>query len=431
MEQQGMETRNMEQQSMRQDIEQQDIRQQDAEQQDTQQQDAEQRNMQQERKMNVLVLGATGAGKSTLIRSISETRLVVGSDRSAVRKIDIYESDTWPLRFIDTRGFENGRARQKRKAKKQISAFSKEQLRKSGKAAEHAGVDVVWFCLEGTSRKDYEKNVKLMAKEIRRWRDVPVFVVITKSYFPQDIEENRKAVIQALAKVKRINLQQILPVVAKEAFLDEMIKVPPLGIAELCEATLECADTAKQISADNRRRMGLEQKKFTANTVVGTAAAAAAAIGAVPFSFADSAILVPLETMLTRSILKIYRVQFSGELVSAIVGSAAITNVAKAVLTPLKALPIAGSVINGVVAGTIVLALGEAEIAVGEAIYTGKLDPSRMDDIIRTIEEKTANSPVIGNVVKYLQENAPSLVGKNSKEIFAILQRLLRKKLLK
>lgn len=390
--------------------------------------------MEQEQRLNVLVLGASGVGKSTLIKSISGTSPVIGPAQSSTRKIDIYISDTWPLRLIDARGFEYGQMKQRRKARKQMRHFSKEQVKNQKKQEGElalTGVDVVWCCLDGSSRRNYERDIEVMSRLIRRWRDVPVFAVITKSCFPQDIEDNMLAAGQGFAKAKVLNLQKIIPVLAVESFMDDTEKAMPMGVEELCEATLDCADAARQISAANRRRMEIEQKRFTANAAVGTAAAAAAAIGAVPFSFADSAILVPLETLLTKSVLKIYNVKFSGELVSAIVGSAAITNLAKAVITPLKALPIAGSVINGVVAGTIVLALGEAEVAVGEAIYTGKLDPSRMEDVIKTIEEKTASSPVIGTVVRYLEENASSLTGKSAKEIFAILQKVMKRKLLK
>ena len=443
-------------------------------------------------KMNILVLGSAGVGKSTLIRAIAGMHQVQPPTSGIARKFSIYESDVWPLRIIDARGFDYQRAKKRRLAKKQIRSFSKEQmkLRKrfiahsdaggdgrmyanagSGDSADpglrpganessagrddayagadvsadeslsdgnipvdsglHTGVDVVWCCLDGRFPRTYEKDVAFMSRLIRRWRDVPVFAVITRSCFRQDFDENIQTAAQAFAKAKKVNLQRIIPVLARETFLDDTTSAPPMGIDELCEATLDCADTARSISADNRRQMELDQRKFTANAIIGTAAATAAAVGAVPFSFADSAILVPLETLMTRHVLKTYKVDFSGELVSTIVGSTAITNLAKAVITPLKALPIAGSVINGVVAGTIVLALGEAEVAVCEAIYTGRLDPSRMDDVIKTIEEKTADSPVIGTVVKFLQENASSLTGKSAKEIISILQKVLTRKLLK
>mgnify|MGYP004638049627 CR=1 FL=1 len=56
--------------------------------------------------MNVIVLGASGAGKSTLIKAISGTEVVTGVGEGNTQKIDLYESSTWPIRLIDTKGFE-------------------------------------------------------------------------------------------------------------------------------------------------------------------------------------------------------------------------------------------------------------------------------------------------------------------------------------
>lgn len=108
-----------------------------------------------------------------------------------------------------------------------------------------------------------------------------------------------------------------------------------------------------------------------------------------PFNFADAALLVPLETGLTKGIFKIYGIKFSGELVTAIVGSTLITNIAKSVLKQLTdKIPVAGQVLNGTIAGIFVLVLGEAVIAATEAIYTGKLDSSQIDAVVTFIVDK-------------------------------------------
>lgn len=62
--------------------------------------------MENNKKMNVLVLGASGAGKSTLIKAISGTEILTGVGEGQTQKIDVYESNTWPIRCIDTKGFE-------------------------------------------------------------------------------------------------------------------------------------------------------------------------------------------------------------------------------------------------------------------------------------------------------------------------------------
>lgn len=376
--------------------------------------------MNKKEKMNVLVLGASGAGKSTLIKAVSGAKIMTGVGEGNTEKIDVYDSETWPLRFIDTKGFEYNFFAQ-RKTIRQVKQYTSEQVKSEDKkkVSDSVGIDAVWYCVEGTARRTFSHNIELMSKAIKGWKDVPVFAVITKSYSESDIPENVQAVATSFANVKKVNLQKIIPVVAEEYRINDEVSVSPFGIDELCSETLECADTAKLINKANRTRMVLEQKRFTANIIVATATTSATVIGAVPINFADAAILVPLETALTKSIFKVYNVKFSADMVAAIVGSAAITNIAKAAITPLKALPVAGAVINGAVAGAIVLALGEAVIATSQAIHTGKIDPSKADEVMKSIESKLTESKVVGELIKFMNENVKDLSGKNAKEIIA------------
>lgn len=376
--------------------------------------------MNKKEKMNVLVLGASGAGKSTLIKAVSGAKIMTGVGEGNTEKIDVYDSETWPLRFIDTKGFEYNFFAQ-RKTIRQVKQYTSEQVKSEDKkkVSDSVGIDAVWYCVEGTARRTFSHNIELMSKAIKGWKDVPVFAVITKSYSESDIPENVQAVATSFANVKKVNLQKIIPVVAEEYRINDEVSVSPFGIDELCSETLECADTAKLINKANRTRMVLEQKRFTANIIVATATTSATVIGAVPINFADAAILVPLETALTKSIFKVYNVKFSADMVAAIVGSAAITNIAKAAITPLKALPVAGAVINGAVAGAIVLALGEAVIATSQAIHTGKIDPSKADEVMKSIESKLTESKVVGELIKFMNENVKDFSGKNAKEIIA------------
>lgn len=376
--------------------------------------------MNKEEKMNVLVLGTSGAGKSTLIKAVSGAKIMTGFGEGNTEKIDVYDSETWPLRFIDTKGFEYNFFAQ-RKTIRQVKQYTSEQVKSEDKkkVSDSVGIDAVWYCVEGTARRTFSHNIELMSKAIKGWKDVPVFAVITKSYSESDIPENVQAVAASFANVKKVNLQKIIPVVAEEYRINDEVSVSPFGIDELCSETLGCADTAKMINQANRTRMVLEQKKFTANVIVATATTTATVVGAVPINFADAAILVPLETALTKSIFKVYNVEFSADMIAAIVGSAAITNIAKAAITPLKALPVAGAVINGAVAGAIVLALGEAVIATSEAIHTGKIDPTKIAEVMKFIEGKLKESKVVGELVKFMNENAKNLSGKNAKEIIA------------
>lgn len=239
-----------------------------------------------------------------------------------------------------------------------------------------------------------------------------------KSYSQVEEEENIEAVVQAFAKNKTVNLQKIISVIAKPFPVNDDVIIQPKGIEELCNATLDCADHAKQINKENRDRMVLEQKRFTANVLVAGATASAAVIGAAPLSYADSFLLVPLETGMTKGIFRIYGVEYSHDLVTEIIGSTLITSLAKAAISKLKTIPnLAGSVINAVVAGIIVGVLGEALIAVSESIYRGFLDPTKIDEVIGFISEKIKDNRIIGTVVSYLEKNVDKLIGKDVKTI--------------
>ena len=381
----------------------------------------------EEAKMNILILGNSGAGKSTLIEAIAGVKKNTRPGEGDTQKIEVSESSIWPLRCVDTKGFEYSILKQIITIR-QVKKYTKTQIDQSDNDGREKGIDAVWYCVEGTARRVFSDNVEMMNKAIKGWKNVPVFAVITKSYAQGDEKENIEAVVQAFAKNKSVNLQKIIPVVAKPYPVNDDVTVPPKGIEELCNATLECADYAKQINKDNRDRMVLEQKRFTANALVAGAAASAVVVGAVPLSFADSLLLVPLETGMTKGIFKVYGVNFSSDLVSAIVGSALITNIAKAALAQLKTIPnLAASVINAVVAGLFVGALGEAVIAVSESIYRGNLDPAKIDEIVNFISDKIKNNPMIGAAVSYLETNADKLKGKDGKAAFNKIQKAAAK----
>ncbi len=381
----------------------------------------------EETKMNILILGNSGAGKSTLIEAIAGVVKNTRPGEGDTQRIEVSESSIWPIRLIDTKGFEYSFIEQIRTIR-QVKKYTKTQIKHSVDDKSDKGIDAVWYCVEGTAKRVFSHNVEMMNKAIKGWKNVPVFAVITKSFSQIEEEENIEAVVQAFAKNKSVNLQKIIPVVAKPYPVNDDVIVQPKGIEELCNATLDCADYAKQINKDNRDRMVLEQKRFTANALVVIATTSAAVIGAVPLSFADSFLLVPLETALTKGIFKIYGVEFSKDLITSIIGSTLLTNVAKAALAKLKTIPnLAGSAINAVVAGLIVGALGEALIAVSESIYRGYIDPTKIDDVLDFLSEKIKNNQVIGAAISYLEKNADKLKGKDAKTIINNVQKAVAK----
>lgn len=376
------------------------------------------------KRMNVLLLGNSGAGKSTLIEAVSGVEIQDGS----TPQIGFYESETWPLRFIDTKGYEYNPFEQM-KTISQVKKYAREQL--AGDAeneSERSGVDAVWYCVDGPARRFKNYSMVMLNRTIASWKNVPLFVVVTKSFSRSDAVEYVAELSEIFGKNDKLNLKEIIPVLAKPYTVNDDTIVEPYGIEELCRATLECSEEAYKISTDTKNRMILEQKRFTANALTAGAAAAGVAVGAAPTGgLADSAILVPLEIGLTKGIFKIYGVEFSSDLVTAVVGSTAITKVARMAVSTLKTIPnVAGSVINAVVAGFFVTALGEAVIALSEGMYSGKIDKDKIDGAVEFVTEKLKSSPILAGVASYIEKNADKLMGKSAKEIYESVEKAVK-----
>lgn len=154
---------------------------------------------------NVLVIGNSGVGKSTLINAVlGEDRALTGYGTKGITdKLEIYESDKLPFRVIDTIGFEPTLLKEQM-AINAVKKWSKD-CAKEGK--EDNQINVIWFCVDGTSRKLFEKSIQSLSRATAMWKTVPVVVVITKSYSVPERKENIEMVQNAFATQK--NIQRI------------------------------------------------------------------------------------------------------------------------------------------------------------------------------------------------------------------------------
>ena len=131
-------------------------------------------------KGNVLVIGNSGVGKSTLINAVlGENRAVTGYGTvGTTKELCIYEGQDIPFRIIDTVGFEPSFLKE-HTAIQVVKKWSKNSA-KEGK--EDTQINVIWFCVDGAARKLFSKAIKDLSRATAMWPSVPVIVVITKSY---------------------------------------------------------------------------------------------------------------------------------------------------------------------------------------------------------------------------------------------------------
>ena len=403
-------------------------------------------------KANILVMGPAGAGKSTLINAVTGKEVArINDGRRGTEKLAAYESDELNLRLIDSRGFGDGFW----DSQKTIRDMSR--WMRAGLKGDRPLIQMLWFCVDASSKHLSARTIRTVEFVKREWKDIPVIVVLTKSYFPDEDQENIKMVEEAFRKATRNNWLPvgkglpvgnkwipignkehpaenkehpsenkgmpvaIIPVLAKP--LKSMPAVPR-GIEELIKATEEHLDDALKDSEEAVYRYDLKRKRMNAHALTVLATSSAAAVGAVPLNLPDSVVLSTMETALISSIAKIYKLDKKDDrmqkVMARIIEAGAVSMTAKMALNQLKMIPgvanIAADVLNAVVAGAIVFGIGEASGVIMEKVYLGEIDEENLDWINKVVNGKMGS--VVSKVVRMVASNDGKI---NVKEIIESL----------
>ena len=121
-------------------------------------------------KGNVLVIGNSGVGKSTLINAVLGEQVAKTSwgTEGTTKELKIYEKERVPFRIIDTAGFEPSILKEMQ-AINAVKRWSREST-KEGK--EDTAINIIWFCIDGTSRKLFIKTIKDLSSATKIFKTV-------------------------------------------------------------------------------------------------------------------------------------------------------------------------------------------------------------------------------------------------------------------
>lgn len=379
------------------------------------------------RKGNVLVIGNSGVGKSTLINAVlGEEKATTGWGNSGTTDhLEIYENDEIPFRIIDSVGFEPSFF----KKKKAIDAVKKWSKNSAKNGNEDSKIDIIWFCVEGTSRKLFPDTIKSLSSATAMWESVPVIVAITKSYSEPERKINVEMVQNAFAKQKRYskNLKKVIPVVAQDYVINDSSYVEPVGITELIEATNNFLPEGKKAADDDIYHYKIKRKKALAQGIVGTATTAGSVIGAIPISVADAPLLSGIEAGEITALARLYEIpkgEKSKQLMGTIIEAGTASAAAKGAISVLKSIPgvnLVAGVLNAVIAGCFVAAIGEASIYIFEQVYLGKKTAEDIDWVTKIIESKLSTELIEGatSVIKKVTDKTDQkTIGKYIMEMF-------------
>ena len=311
--------------------------------------------------VGVVVLGSTGAGKSTLVNAFfPDAKAKTGFGAPITQDAKWFpEERTGSLRILDTKGLEE-------KDYQQTVDAAVAAVRNSNRSKdENDHAHVAWLLVKEGSARVQESHIEV-AKRFNE-QGIPVIAVITQAI--QRNEEFKAAVRKLLPEVKDVVH------VNSEPFEVAGHTVSVFGLPELYYATSRAMPEDKksrnafQQSADqtivplgDKRALALKRVKYSSGV-------AAAVGGGNPIPIADAALLIPIQATMIISISNAYGMKVDKEssaaLLTAVVAPVAATAVGTALVGSLfKFIPglgtLVGMAITGAVAGSITFAIGHA-----------------------------------------------------------------------
>jgi small GTP-binding protein len=156
-------------------------------------------------RLNILVCGRAGSGKSTLINKIlDEKRCREGSGQSVTKYITFYNHKKYPLTIFDTPGFED---------EKTVNDVVKVIEKKNKECLEtKQQIHLIFYLFEFGTRTFY-KNEKNILKELSKF-GCKIFFIVSKSKFKYDevqFEEHKINIINNVKGLcKEVNKEEII-----------------------------------------------------------------------------------------------------------------------------------------------------------------------------------------------------------------------------
>lgn len=307
--------------------------------------------------MNIMLIGKTGVGKSTLINNIFREKLAeTGIGAPVTEHLVKITKEGVPLNLYDTKGLELSLVSQ--------NTVQQEVQQTLTRLNEHEDIreriHCVWFCISAGSHR-LEETEKLWIQGLAG--QVPVLVVLTQALDMKAAKE-----LADYIKTQCPNIAGIIPVLARDYEVGQYT-LRSFGLKELIGMTYAIVPEEVKRAFINAQRVDIEKKAELARRWARRFIVETFAVGFIPIPFADAPIIATSQVTMIAKITSIFGLSYDKAMLTSVMG--AMAGVGGAIVTGrtlttnlLKLVPGAGTLAAGTISGATASAITSAMAAI-------------------------------------------------------------------
>lgn len=365
--------------------------------------------------VNVMLVGKTGVGKSTLVNNIFREKLATtGVGKPVTKHLRRIQKEGVPIVLYDTRGLELSETVQSDVRKEIITTINEKKSLGIDQA-----IHVAYYCINANSSRIEEAEINFI-NELAQL--LPVIVVLTQAMGQH--AEVFKTYIDQL----NLHIVGVLPIMAETFIISETMTIPQSGLKELIALTFDVLPEDSRKAFINAQQVDIERKAKAARRWARSYVATTFGVGFVPIPFSDATLLVPMQITMMSHITAIFGVSLDrasvATILGAIGGTSGATYLGRYIVSNLvKLIPGAGTVAGGIISGTTAsvltsaLAMSYIEVLTlmakrelkGEAVSLSEISQAMKENLQsrlkkqETKEEQSTNKEFFTNLVEKIK----------------------------